>query len=646
MLPRFHVLAAAILGPILAVACLAQDASKPADASLSSPSTESSASAFKPANPFFGRILAFDPTQKAQTPRTSSSREEDVTPAVEVFGGYSYLRFNVRDLTQHESFGSHGGTASIAGNLNRWFGIVGDFAGYKVTDTPNGTTAKMFTFLFGPKFSHRGERWTPFIQALFGAARESASFSNSLPTNSFFSPTNPTHQTKFATALGGGVDLKFNRHVAWRVFQAEYLLSKFNDGNNNQQNSVRAATGLVFRFGGGPPPPPPNRPPVVTLAANPNKVTVGDSAVLQAKASDSDGDPLTYAWTSTCGTVEGTGAETRFNSSNATPGTCNVTVKVDDGRGGTASANTDVTVEARPNHPPTVTCSASPQTVEAGQPVTLTAQGSDPDGDQLTYSWDATGGKVSGSGANAQLDTAGLAPGHYTVNCHADDGKGGKGDGSVGFDVQKPREQQRLETRLSLHSIYFPTAQPTVQNPQGGLLNSQERTLVTLASDYKKYLTFSPDAHLILQGHADPRGGADYNKALSDRRVERTKAFLVQQGVPADHIDTQALGEEQPMTDDQVKQAIDQDQSVSPAEKKQLAAKAHILALAQSRRVDVTLSTTGQTSVRQYPFNAEDALNLINPRGPAKGKAAPTGKAPAKKGGGTKKGATKKGSTT
>jgi len=50
-----------------------------------------------------------------------------------------------------------------------------------------------------------------------------------------------------------------------------------------------------------------------------------------------------------------------------------------------------------------------------------------------------------------------------------------------------------------------------------------------------------------------------------------------------------------------------------------------VLALAQNRRVDVTLSTTGQTSVRQFPFNAEDALNLINPRG-----APGTRKAPAK----------------
>jgi hypothetical protein len=40
-----------------------------------------------------------------------------------------------------------------------------------------------------------------------------------------------------------------------------------------------------------------------------------------------------------------------------------------------------------------------------------------------------------------------------------------------------------------------------------------------------------------------------------------------------------------------------------------------LLVLANNRRVDVTLSTTGQQSVRRYPFNARDFLALISPKG-------------------------------
>jgi len=40
----------------------------------------------------------------------------------------------------------------------------------------------------------------------------------------------------------------------------------------------------------------------------------------------------------------------------------------------------------------------------------------------------------------------------------------------------------------------------------------------------------------------------------------------------------------------------------------------NVIVLAQNRRVDVTLSTTGQQSVRVYPFNAADSLTLIDQR--------------------------------
>jgi hypothetical protein len=56
--------------------------------------------------------------------------------------------------------------------------------------------------------------------------------------------------------------------------------------------------------------------------------------------------------------------------------------------------------------------------------------------------------------------------------------------------------------------------------------------------------------------------------------------------------------------------------------------------MASNRRVDVTLSTTGQTSVRQFPFNATDALTLIGGResekkaAPKKPAAKPTTKKP------------------
>ena len=64
-----------------------------------------------------------------------------------------------------------------------------------------------------------------------------------------------------------------------------------------------------------------------------------------------------------------------------------------------------------------LTCAASPGSVYAGDPVSVTgtATGLNPKR-PATYSWTATGGKVSGTGETTQVATDGLAPGSYTVN--------------------------------------------------------------------------------------------------------------------------------------------------------------------------------------------------------------------------------------
>jgi outer membrane protein OmpA-like peptidoglycan-associated protein len=198
-------------------------------------------------------------------------------------------------------------------------------------------------------------------------------------------------------------------------------------------------------------------------------------------------------------------------------------------------------------------------------------------------------------------------------------------------EVKEPPQIKQLEAKLALHSIYFPTAEPTVAKPMGGLLASQEVTLDALASDFKQYLTYRPDAHLILEGHADIRGAKDYNVKLSERRVERTKSFLVEKGVPADHLETRAFGFEKNMTSEEVKKLLEDDADLTAAEKQKLLKNLLTVRLANNRRVDVTLSTTGEQSVRRFPFSAKDALTLLSRGGgetPRKKTAAP---APAKK---------------
>lgn len=170
------------------------------------------------------------------------------TPRLETFAGYSYIHMS--DLG---TASLNGGSASVAFNPASWLGLVGDLGGYAGTKT--GLNGTMWTYLFGPRISLRRGRITPFAQALLGGAETSAD-----PPPDPGALARPRSETgvagggvfassnTFATALGGGVDVNATEHVSIRLIQAEYLLTEFNDGVHNRQNSARISAGVVLRF--------------------------------------------------------------------------------------------------------------------------------------------------------------------------------------------------------------------------------------------------------------------------------------------------------------------------------------------------------------------------------------------------------------
>jgi outer membrane protein OmpA-like peptidoglycan-associated protein/opacity protein-like surface antigen len=489
-------------------------------------------------------------------PMPHNGNMDEGTPKAELFLGYSYIR-NVPASAGNRIDYLHGGSASLALNLNRHVGLVADFgASHANKFGPNappigGTvdaSGNAFTFLFGPRISFRHERVTPFVQALFGGMHAGAV---TLSGCSGIGCVPLPSETAFAMTAGGGLDVKLTHHFALRVIQVEYLMTRFADrstlaGQTARQNDVRLSAGIVFRFGGhrhAPEAPPPASP--ATEAPPPPPPPPAEK-------------------------------------------------------------------EAAENRPPTVNCSADRGSMVIGERVQITANALDPDNDTLTYSWRTTRGRIIGSGASVSFDSTGLAPGEYTVTGHVEDGRGGDADCTVEINAQAAPMAAELEQKLALHSIYFPTAQPTVNDPDGGLVESQQTILRTLAVDFKKYLEFHPEAHLTLEGHADERASVEYNNALAERRVARSKSFLVEQGVSEASIQTKSFGEHQELDEGQVRQQIAENPNLSPESRERMLANLKSIILAQNRRVDVVLSGTGQQSTRRYPFNASDAAILLS----------------------------------
>ena len=94
-----------------------------------------------------------------------------------------------------------------------------------------------------------------------------------------------------------------------------------------------------------------------------------------------------------------------------------------------------------PTVPVSAACSAQPSSIMAGEPVKVTATPSNFNPKKtVSYAWSSTGGKVSGKEATTTVDTAGLAPGTYTVKATVSDNAKhpNVADCSATFTVNEP----------------------------------------------------------------------------------------------------------------------------------------------------------------------------------------------------------------
>jgi hypothetical protein len=157
--------------------------------------------------------------------------------------------------------------------------------------------------------------------------------------------------------------------------------------------------------------------------------------VIESKVVNPGNASLTYKWSATGGGFGGSGANNIWQAPPQS-GTYEITLTVEDGKGGTAQGQTSITVSS--NSAPVITdLSFSPINVTPGGSTVISCTANDPDGDIVRYSWNASAGSVSGTGNKVSW----MAPsnaGDFGITCVVSDGKGGESKQTVTVSVTEP----------------------------------------------------------------------------------------------------------------------------------------------------------------------------------------------------------------
>jgi hypothetical protein len=295
---------------------------------------------------------------------------------------------------------------------------------------PNGNGDGFYGYYAGPIFRLPLQNYTLFAHGLAGGVDGVG------PNNPGGVGYNP-YQWGVGLIAGGGMDYDlpfFNHHLGIRLFEADYRYThidfgpadptQYLQGGRANLDGAELSSGLLFHFGSIVPPPPVTYACAVTAPTG--TIYPGDPVTITGTATNlRPKKDAHYTWTSDGGTVSGDSNVAAIDTKTLSAGTYTVKGHIEQGKkpGEFADCTTPFTITAF--QPPTISCSANPSTLNAGDPSTITAAGVSPQNRPLTYSYSATAGSISGNTSSATLSTTGAAPGTtITVTCNVVDDKG------------------------------------------------------------------------------------------------------------------------------------------------------------------------------------------------------------------------------
>jgi len=202
-------------------------------------------------------------------------------PAIDVFGGFSYLSFDVPSNNagvipfSAQRLALKGWEFSGSVGLFQRIAVEGDLSGHSLSNCgDSGLNCSNFSYMGGVRYNvgNRSRRITGFVHGLIGQDRMD------IPE---ISSGTSVSDTSVAFAAGGGVDYWVFRRVGIRLGPADFIYTHhLNNDGVPSQNSFRVSGGIVFRFGRGAYSEPSPKSGRVTSGSQPSTVAVRQPAMV------------------------------------------------------------------------------------------------------------------------------------------------------------------------------------------------------------------------------------------------------------------------------------------------------------------------------------------------------------------------------
>lgn len=177
-------------------------------------------------------------TMQAQTPAAA------ITAPLEVTLAYSTAHINAPP-GGCGCFWMTGGKVEANAILHPGLSIVAELAGQHASNiNSRHEDLSLVSYLFGPRYSyHSNTKLVPFAEALLGGVHG---------FDAFFPNQNGSAITPdaLAVAAGGGLNISLSPHLAVRIVQVDYFLTRLPNNAGNHENNLRLSAGIVFRFPG------------------------------------------------------------------------------------------------------------------------------------------------------------------------------------------------------------------------------------------------------------------------------------------------------------------------------------------------------------------------------------------------------------